>query len=119
MGIACTKKIRKSLNSGETCNHSVQTLLSSRLEMEMFRTLILSVVLYGCETWRLALTKERRLMLFENRVLRKIFGPKRDEITGDWRKLHSEELRDLYFVIFGCSNKGWWMGETCRTHVGE
>jgi dolichol kinase len=102
MGIACTKKIRKSLNSGETCNHLVQALLSSRLGIKMFRTLILSVVLYGFEAWRLTLTEEHRLMLFANRVLRKIFGSKRDEVSGDWRKLHSEELPDLYFVIFAC-----------------
>jgi len=56
----------------------------------------LPVVLYGCETWSLTLREERRLRVFENRVLRKIFGPKRDEVTGDWRKLHNEELNDLY-----------------------
>jgi hypothetical protein len=54
------------------------------------------VVLYGCETWSLTLRKERRLKIFENRVLRKIFGPKRYEKTGEWRKLHIEELNDLY-----------------------
>jgi hypothetical protein len=52
--------------------------------------------LYGCETWSLALREERRLRVFENRVLRKIFGPKRDEVTGEWRKLHNEELSDVY-----------------------
>jgi hypothetical protein len=51
---------------------------------------------YGCETWSLALREQRRLRVFENRVLRRVFGPKRDEVTGDWRKLHNEELRDLY-----------------------
>jgi hypothetical protein len=56
----------------------------------------LPVVLYGCETWSLALREERRLRVFENRLLRRIFGPKRDEITGEWRKLHNEELNDLY-----------------------
>jgi hypothetical protein len=56
----------------------------------------LPVVLYGCETWSLALREEHRLRIFEKRVLRKIFGPKRDEVTGEWRKLHIEELRDLY-----------------------
>jgi hypothetical protein len=56
----------------------------------------LSVVLYGCETWSLTLRKEHRLRVFENRVLRRTFGPKRDEVTGEWRKLHNEELRDLY-----------------------
>jgi hypothetical protein len=54
------------------------------------------VVLYGCETWSLTLREERRLQVFENRVLRGIFGGKRDEVTGDWRKLHNEELNDLY-----------------------
>jgi hypothetical protein len=51
---------------------------------------------YGCKTWSLAIREERRLRLFENRLLRRIFGPKKDEVTGDWRKLHNEELNDLY-----------------------
>jgi hypothetical protein len=54
----------------------------------------LPVVLYGCETWFLTLREEHRL--FENRVLKRIFGPKRDEVTGEWRKLRNEELHDLY-----------------------
>jgi hypothetical protein len=54
------------------------------------------VVLYGCKTWSLTLREEHRLRVFENRVLRKIFGPKRDEVTREWRKFHNEELRDLY-----------------------
>jgi hypothetical protein len=54
------------------------------------------VVLYGCGTWSLTLREEHRLRVFENRVLRRAFGPKRDELTGEWRKLHNEELRDLY-----------------------
>jgi hypothetical protein len=58
--------------------------------------LILPVVLYGCETWSLTLREEHRLRVFENRVLRRIFGPKRDEVTGEWRQLHNEELHDLY-----------------------
>jgi hypothetical protein len=53
-------------------------------------------VLYGCETWSLTLREEHRLRVFENSVLRRIFGPKRDEVTGEWRKLHNEELHDLY-----------------------
>jgi hypothetical protein len=57
----------------------------------------LAVDLYGCETWPLTLREEQRLRVFENRVLRRIFGPKRDEVTGGWRKLHNEELRDLYY----------------------
>jgi hypothetical protein len=59
-------------------------------------TVVLSVVLYGCETWSLTLRDEQRLRVFENRVLRRIFGPKRDETTGEWRRLHNEELNDLY-----------------------
>jgi hypothetical protein len=54
------------------------------------------VVLYGCETWSLTLREEHRLRVFENRMLRKIFGPKRDEVKGEWRKLHNKELHDLY-----------------------
>jgi hypothetical protein len=58
--------------------------------------IILPVLLHGCETWSLTLREEHRLRVFENRVLRRIFGPKREEMTGEWRKLHNEELRDLY-----------------------
>jgi hypothetical protein len=61
------------------------------------KTIILPVVLYGCETWSLSLREEHRLRVFENRVLRRIFGSKRDEVMGGWRKLHNEELRDLYY----------------------
>ena len=57
---------------------------------------MLSVVLYGCETWSLTLREECRLRVFENRVLRRLFGPKRDEVTGEWKKLHNEELNDFY-----------------------
>jgi len=62
----------------------------------IYRTIILLVVLYGCETWSLTLREEHRLRVFENRLLRRIFGPKRDEVTGEGRKLHNEELNDLY-----------------------
>jgi hypothetical protein len=58
--------------------------------------MVMPVVLYGCETWSLTLREEHRLRVFENRVLRRIFGPKRDEVTGGWRKLHNEELHNLY-----------------------
>jgi hypothetical protein len=58
--------------------------------------IILLVVLYGCETWSLTLREEHRLRVFENRMLRRIFGPRRVEVTGEWIKLHNEELRDLY-----------------------
>jgi len=71
-------------------------LLSKHLKVKIYRTIILPVVLYGCETWSLILREERRLRVFEKRVLRRIFGPKRDEVTGEWRKRHTEELSDLY-----------------------
>jgi hypothetical protein len=64
--------------------------------MKIYRTIILSVVLYGCETWSLTLREEPRLRVFENRVLRRIFGRKMDEVIEEWRKVHNEELNDLY-----------------------
>ena len=64
--------------------------------VKLLRPLILPVVLYGCETWSLILREEPRLRVFENRKLRRIFGPKRDELTGEWRKLRNKELSDLY-----------------------
>jgi hypothetical protein len=71
-------------------------LLSKNITIRIYKTIILPVVLYGCETWSLTLREERRLRVFENRVLRRIFGSKRVELTGDWRKLHNEELHSLY-----------------------
>jgi hypothetical protein len=67
-----------------------------KLKIKIYRAIILFVVLYGCETWSLTLREERRLRVFENRVLRRVFGPRRDEVTGEWRKLHKEELNELY-----------------------
>jgi hypothetical protein len=72
------------------------SFVSINTKIEMYRTVILPVVLYGCETWSLTLREEHRLRLFENMVLRGIFGPKRDGVTGEWRRLHNEELNDLY-----------------------
>jgi len=74
-------------------------LISKNLKIKIHRTIILPVVLYGCETWSLTLKKERRLRVNENMVLRGIFGSKRDEVTGEWRKLHNEELNDLYCLM--------------------
>jgi len=71
-------------------------LVSENLKIEKYRTIILPLVLYGSETWLLTLRKERRLRVLENKVLRRIFRPRRDEVTGEWRKLHNEELNDLY-----------------------
>jgi hypothetical protein len=70
-------------------------LLSKYIKVKIYRTIILPVALYGCETWSLTLKEERRLRL-ESRVLRRIFGLKRDEVTGEWRKLHNEALNDVY-----------------------
>jgi hypothetical protein len=71
-------------------------LLSKNLKIGIYKTIILSVVLYMCETWSLTLREEHRLRVFVNKVLRRIFGPKRDEVMGEWRKLHNKELHDLY-----------------------
>jgi hypothetical protein len=72
-------------------------LLSKNTKIKIYRTVvILCVVLYGCETWSVTLREEHRLRVFENRVLREIFGHKRDGVTGEWRRLHNEELNDLY-----------------------
>ncbi|KAJ4429974.1 hypothetical protein ANN_22178 [Periplaneta americana] len=86
---------------GNACYYSVEKLLSSsllskNLKVRIYKTVILPVVLYGCETWTLTLRDEQRLRVFENKVLRKIFGAKRDEVTGEWRKLHNAELYELY-----------------------
>ena len=94
------KEIKSRLKLGNACYHSVQNLLSSsllskNLKIKIYRTIILPVVLYGCETWSLTLREEHRLRVFENRVLRRIFGPKRDGVRGQWRKLHNEEQNDL------------------------
>jgi hypothetical protein len=71
-------------------------LLSKSRKIGVYRSVVLPVVLYGCETWSLTLKEEQRLRVFENRVLRRRFGPKRDETTREWRRLHNEELNNLY-----------------------
>ena len=73
--------------------------LLKNLKIKIHRTIILPVVVCGCETWSLTLGEERRLKVFENRKLRRIFGPKMDKVTGEWRKLHNEELNDLYCSV--------------------
>ena len=94
-------EIKSRLKAGNACYHSVQKLLSSsllskNLKIKIYRTIILPVVLYGCEIWSLTLKEEGTLGVFENGVMRSTFGPKSDEVTGEWRKLHNEELNDLY-----------------------
>jgi hypothetical protein len=71
-------------------------LLSRNVKVKIYKTIILPDVLYGYETWALTLREEHRLRVFENRVLRRIFGPKRNEVTGEWRKLNNEGLHNLY-----------------------
>jgi hypothetical protein len=99
------EEIKRGLSLGNACYHSVQSLLSSHLlsknlKMRIYKTIILPVVLYGCETWSLTLREEHRLTVFENKVSRRIFGPKRDEVMGGWRKLHNEELRVVLFIKY-------------------
>jgi hypothetical protein len=118
------EEIKSRLNSGNACYHSVQSLLSSRLlsrnvKVKIYKTTILPVVLYGCETWSLILREKHRLRVFENRVLRRIFGPKRDEVTGEWRKLHNGVLHNLYSspgIIRQTKSRRFEVGGACGTH---
>jgi hypothetical protein len=122
-------EINSRLNSGKACYHSV-SLLSSRLmsrflKIKIQKIVILPVVLYGCETWYLTLREEHRHRVFESRVLRRIFGPKREEETGEWRKLHNGNfiICTHHQILLGESsqeqrgNQGMWhawvRGETC------
>jgi hypothetical protein len=97
------EEIKRRLKSGNDFYHSFQSLLSSHLlsknlKARIYKTIILPVVLYGCETWSLTLREEHRLKVFANRLLRRIFGPKKDEVKEECWKLHNEELRDLHFA---------------------
>ena len=118
------EEIKSRLRSGNACYHSVQNLLSSRLlsrklKIKIYRTIILPVVLYGCEAWSLTLREERKLRVFENMVLRRIFGPRRDEVTREWRRLHNEEVSDLYANIVRVikSRRMRWAGHVARMGV--
>ena len=120
------EEIRSRMSSGNACYHSVQKLLSSRLlsknlKIKIYRTKILPVVLYGCETWSLTLREERKLKVFENMVLRRTYGTRRDEVTGEWRRMHNEELNDLYtspnIVRVIKSRRMRWAGHVAR--MGE
>jgi len=120
------EEIKSRLRSGNACYHSVQNLLSSgllykNLKIKIYRTIILPVLFYGCETWSLILREETKLWVFENMVLRRIFGPRRDEVTGEWRRLHNEELNDRYsspnIVRVIKSRRMRWAGHVAR--MGE
>jgi hypothetical protein len=89
--------------------------------MRIYKTIILPLVSYGCETWSLTLREEHRLRVFENKVLRRIFGPKRNEVKRGWRKLHNEELCHLYsspsIIRIIKSRRMRWKGHVAR--MGE
>jgi hypothetical protein len=120
-------EIRSRLNLGNACYYSVQNLLSSRLisknlKIKIYRSVILPVVLHGCETWSLALREEHRLRVFEKRVLRRMFDPEREE-DGLWRKLHNDELHSLYsspnIVRVIKSRRMRWEGHVARMVEGR
>jgi hypothetical protein len=95
------EEIKRRLNSGNACYHLVPNLLSSHLlsknvKVRIFKNIILPVVLCGCETWSLTVREEYKLRVFEIRALMRIFGPKKNGVTGGWRKLHNEEFHNLY-----------------------
>jgi hypothetical protein len=97
-------------------------VISKNLKIKIYKTVILPVVLYGCETWSLTFREEHRLRVFENTVLRRIFGPKREE-DGSWRKLHDDELHSLYsspnIVRVIKSRRMRWVGHVARMGEGR
>jgi len=120
------EEIKSRLKSGNVCCHSVHDLLSSsllskNLKNKIYKTIIFTVVLYGCETWSLTLREKHKMRVLENRVLRRIFGPTRDKVTGEWRKLLNEEPNDLYcspnIVRVMKSRRMRWAGHVVR--MGE
>jgi len=96
-------------------------LISKNFNIKVYRIIILSVVLYGCETWSLTLREERKLSVFENMMLRRLNGRRKDEVTGERRRLHNEELNDLYSSLNTVrvvkSRRMRWAGHVAR--MGE
>jgi hypothetical protein len=91
------KKKKSRLKSENACYRLLSSsLLSKEIKIKMYRTIIFPIVLYGCETLSLVLREEHRLRVFENRVLRRMFGHKGDKVTGEWKRLHNEQLNNLY-----------------------
>jgi hypothetical protein len=104
-------------------NLTFERFLQLFVKIKIYRTVILPVVLYGCESWSLTLREECRLRVFENMVLRRIFGPKRDEVTGEWSRLHNKELYALYssrnIIWVIKSRRLRWVGHVARMGRGE
>jgi hypothetical protein len=122
------RRDKSRINSGNACYHSVQSFLCSRLlctnvKVKIYKTVILPVVLYWCETRSLTSTEEHRLRVFENRMLRRIFGPTRDEATAEWRKLHNGELHNMYsspdIIRQNKSRRMRWAGHVARMGKGR
>jgi hypothetical protein len=122
------EEIKSRLNLENACYHSVQSLLSSHLlsrnvKVKIYKTIILPVVLYRCETWSPTIREEHRLRVFENRVMRKIFGSKWDQVTGEWRKLHNGDLHNLYsspaIIRQIKSRRMRWAGHVARMGEGK
>jgi len=117
------EEIKSRLRSGNAYYHSVQNLLSSgllskNLKIKIYRTIILPVVLYGCETWSLTLWEERKLRVFENVMLRRIFEPMRDEVTGEWRRLICTDLYSSPNIVRVIKSRRMrWAGHVAR--IGE
>jgi hypothetical protein len=124
--VCSRKEVKRRVKLGNVCCQSVQNLLSSSLlsknvKIKIYRTIIMPVVLFGWQTWLLTMREEHGLRVFENRVLRRIFGSKRDKVTREWRKLHNEELNDLYSspnIIWMIKKRRMsWAGHVA--HMGE